>query len=176
MHFALFKLFRNGFQLTNNNASTNNGNLTQNTSFGLTQTTTRKQPMSPELMKLNPQQQTQQHTTTNAILPREVSDQIGLIMKKIGNSETSKDGIHELYDFKQQNPDIDLNKYFKNSSGKLQSYIQENLRLIEIERNSNGGNRNGHSTALPNQTTTFLKQNFMRNSPEKSSNCRTFFF
>ena len=166
------KLFRNGFQLTNNNNNSNISNMTNNTSntsFGLGQF--KKQQMSPDLTKMSlqqqQQQQQQQQHQSSSIVARETSDQLSLIIKKIGNSETSKDGINELYDFKLQNPDIDLNKYFKNSSGKLQAYIQENLRLVEIERNSNGSNKinsnNNHTTSH------FIKNNFIKRSPEKSS-------
>ena len=145
------KLFKNGFQLANNNNTSSSGNLSHmssNSSFGLSINQFKKQTVSPDFNK----------TSANSIVPREISDQLSLIIKKIANSESSKAGINELYDFKLQNPDIDLNKYFKNSSGKLQSYIQENLKLVEAERNENKTN------ATHNH---FIKNGAVKKSPER---------
>jgi cytoskeleton-associated protein 5 len=120
----IMKLFRNGFHLTNANNSNIGGNNT-NMSFGFNTSTTGNAKLKSSL--ISPEK------NGSPILSRDASDQLSSIIKKIGQVETSKDGLRELYDFKQSHPDIDLNKYFKNSSGKLQSYIQENLKLIELE-------------------------------------------
>jgi hypothetical protein len=140
------KLFKNGFQLANN--TNNSSTITNNTSFGFTK--------PKETTRLNQS-------------PQAPSDQLSLIIKKIGNSEQSKEGLRELYDFKQQHPEIDLNKYFKNSSGKLQAYIQENLKLIEQERT---GKLNGISSNLINDTSSsttttnnaFISRNLAKNA------------
>jgi hypothetical protein len=90
----------------------------------------------------------------------------------------SKEGLKELYDFKQQHPDIDLNKYFKNSSGKLQSYIQENLKLIEQERQGSKHQTNAISNLISDNTSTisttsnaFISRNLAKNAikPESST-------
>jgi cytoskeleton-associated protein 5 len=152
------KLFKNGFQLSNNsnNNTTTNVSQTANNSFGLTTTKRSQQPTSPEF-KSNP-------------VSRETSDQLSIIIKRIGNNETSKDGINELYDFKLQNPDIDLNKYFVKSSGKLQAYIQENLKLVEAERNAQIANKYNGSSSSSSSTGHFIKHNSQfKRSPESSS-------
>ena len=120
----IMKLFKNGFQLTNANNSNIGGNNT-NMSFGLNTSTTGNTKLKSNLISPD--------KNGSPVLSRDASDQLSSIIKKIGQVETSKEGLRELYDFRQLHPDIDLNKYFKNSSGKLQTYIQENLRLIELE-------------------------------------------
>jgi hypothetical protein len=122
----VMKLFKNNFQLAAN------GSNATNNSFGgaglISPTQKLLKQGSPDIKpsgNLN-------------------NDQLTAIIKKISNVETSKEGLYELYDLKKQHPDLDLNKYFKNSSGKLQAYIQENLKQIEQERNGNyrGNNEN----------------------------------
>jgi cytoskeleton-associated protein 5 len=123
----VMKLFKNNFQL-----AANGGNATNN-SFGGAGL------ISPN-QKLLKQGSPDIKPSSNLN-----SDQLTAIIKKISNVETSKEGLYELYDLKKLHPDMDLNKYFKNSSGKLQSYIQENLKQIEQERNGNihrGNNEN----------------------------------
>jgi cytoskeleton-associated protein 5 len=163
------KLFKNGFQLANNNNnSTSTGNLSHmssnminnnNSLLGMSQF--KKTAIHQDNLKTSPQSP----SSSNTMVSREISDQLSLIIKKIGINDTSKEGINELYDFKLQNPDIDLNKYFKNSSGKLQAYIQENLKLVEIERNTqNKGNHERHH---------FIKNGPIRKSPDQK--CKPFF-
>lgn len=157
------KLFKNGFQLSGNN----NNNSTSNTSHVSTSNTSllgmnqfKKPQVYSDNTKLNSNQQSPTYSQSSSQSP--IGDQLSLIIKKISNQETSKEGINELYDFKFQNPDIDLNKYFKNSSGKLQSYIQENLKLIEIERN----NQNKSNDDRPH----FIKNSAIKKSPSSQSN------
>lgn len=58
------------------------------------------------------------------------------IFKKINSPDSliSKEGIRELYELKQQHPDIDIEKYCKGTSSRLKSYVDEQMRLIEQER------------------------------------------
>ena len=142
------KLFKNGFQLSNNVSIPQSGQgLTNgnNTSFGFTRSN-------------GPSQTININSKSNAL------PDIGTIIKKISSPEHTKEGLNELYNFRQQNPDIDLNKYFKNSSGKLQNYIQDNLRLIEAERaKSNSNGLNG----------SFTKQNTLSNTNIVKQTSRT---
>jgi hypothetical protein len=136
-------------------------NMINNNNSLLGMSQLKKTPIQLDNLKTSPQSP----SPSNTMVSREISDQLSLIIKKIGNNDTSKEGINELYDFKLQNPDIDLNKYFKNSSGKLQAYIQENLKLVEIERNNqNKGNYERHH---------FIKNGPIRKSPDQ--NCKPFF-
>lgn len=111
----VMKLFRNGFQLASAaNTSSSSGN---NTTMGVLNTTMDKKPT-----------QTQQQAPS--------SDQIAAVFKKISSTESSvsREGLRELYELKQQHADIDLDKYYKNSSGRLKAYVDEGLRAIEQER------------------------------------------
>lgn len=106
----IVKLFKNGFQLTNSNSNGNvnntNGNKSDSLGFGRKELST-----GGEADKVS---------------------QLRAIVKRI-STEQSKESLLELYHFKQQNSDVDLDKYFEKSTGKLKAYIQENLRVIEQE-------------------------------------------
>lgn len=43
-------------------------------------------------------------------------------------------GLNELYDFKEKNPDADLAPYLKKSSEFFQSYIENGMKTIAQER------------------------------------------
>lgn len=160
----VMKLIKNGFQLNQANQSHVNQSKLNQTTTSPTNNTTTNMLTSPSnnnfgfgsarltssnasrlapsgiksssqiiLTNSNPAARTQQ-------LTRELNDQLSCIMKKISNSEQSKEGLRELYDFKQQYPDLDLEKYYKNSTGKLKSYIDENLKLIEMEKQNSSPN------------------------------------
>ena len=126
----IVKLFKSGFKLTNNNSqSDNNANMNS----------------------------TRVKSTENCFDQDKIS-QLRSIVRRI-SSEQSKESLRELYDFKQSNPDVDLNKYFEKSSGKLKTYIQENLKIIEAEVGTNG----------TNGTTQFMKTNIITSSVKTNS-------
>jgi len=162
------KLFKNGFQLANGSNGNNTISSTSNSSssFGFS-----KSKPSAE-SSLYSRSSTSASVSTSGQGP---NDQLSAIIKKIGNSEQSKEGLKELYEFKQQHPDIDLNKYFKNSSGKLQSYIQENLKLIEQERQSSKQQTNGinlisdNSSNIITTNNAFISRNLAKNAVKQES-------
>ncbi len=162
------KLFKNGFQLANGSNGNNTISSTSNSSssFGFS-----KSKPSAE-SSLYSRSSTSANVSTSGQGP---NDQLSAIIKKIGNSEQSKEGLKELYEFKQQHPDIDLNKYFKNSSGKLQSYIQENLKLIEQERQSSKQQTNGinlisdNSSNIITTNNAFISRNLAKNAVKQES-------
>lgn len=125
----IVKLFKNGFQLTNSNNTSHNSSSTVNNNCRL------KQSTSEQCLVDNTDKMTQ----------------LRQLVRKI-SSEQSKESLLELYHFKQQNTDIDLDKYFEKSSGKLKSYIMENLRVIESEQ----GCANKPSPIKKQNTNTFL--------------------
>merc|ERR1712109_309658 len=64
------------------------------------------------------------------------------IFKKIGQKELTKQGLQELYNFKQQNPHADLEPFLVKSSEYFRNYIERGLKSIESEtHHSNGGQR-----------------------------------
>ncbi|XP_075694010.1 cytoskeleton-associated protein 5 isoform X2 [Rhinoderma darwinii] len=63
-----------------------------------------------------------------------VSDFLAEIFKKIGSKENTKEGLAELYEYKKNFSDADLEPFLKNSSQFFQSYVERGLRLIEMER------------------------------------------
>uniref|UniRef100_A0A665WER4 Cytoskeleton associated protein 5 n=1 Tax=Echeneis naucrates TaxID=173247 RepID=A0A665WER4_ECHNA len=63
-----------------------------------------------------------------------VSDILSEIFKKIGSKENTKEGLTELYEYKQKYSDADLEPFLKNTSQFFQSYVERGLRMIESER------------------------------------------
>ena len=61
------------------------------------------------------------------------------IFKKIGQKELTKQGLQELYNFKQQNPQADLEPFLAKSSKYFRDYIERGLKGIEQEVQSSGG-------------------------------------
>ena len=56
-----------------------------------------------------------------------------VIFKKIGQKELTKIGLQELYNFKQENPQCDLEPFLAQSSQYFRDYIERGLRKIEDE-------------------------------------------
>ena len=55
------------------------------------------------------------------------------IFKKIGQKELTKMGLQELINFKQENPQCDLEPFLAQSSQYFRDYIERGLRKIEEE-------------------------------------------
>jgi len=67
-------------------------------------------------------------------------DALAEIFKKIGQKELTKQGLQELYNFKQQNPHANLEPFLEKSSDYFRNYIERGLKSIEAEaNNANGG-------------------------------------
>ncbi|XP_037945409.1 protein mini spindles isoform X2 [Teleopsis dalmanni] len=56
------------------------------------------------------------------------------IFKLISDKETKQQGLQKLYEFKVQNPNIDISAFLKGATPNFQKYIEDGL--AEIERNS----------------------------------------
>ncbi|XP_029636093.1 cytoskeleton-associated protein 5 isoform X2 [Octopus sinensis] len=67
-------------------------------------------------------------------LSKNSHDMLAEIFKKIGSKENTVQGLNELYDFKEKNPDADLSPYLKKSSEFFQSYIDNGMKTIAHER------------------------------------------
>uniref|UniRef100_A0A671XC75 Cytoskeleton associated protein 5 n=1 Tax=Sparus aurata TaxID=8175 RepID=A0A671XC75_SPAAU len=71
---------------------------------------------------------------TDRMSKAKVSDILSEIFKKIGSKENTKEGLTELYEYKQKYSDADLEPFLKNTSQFFQSYVERGLRVIESER------------------------------------------
>lgn len=58
------------------------------------------------------------------------------IFGKIGEKETTKEGLTMLYDFRLQHPETDIEPYLSKSSKYFQEYIEKGLKEIEMSRNN----------------------------------------
>ncbi|XP_064635641.1 cytoskeleton-associated protein 5-like isoform X2 [Lineus longissimus] len=67
-------------------------------------------------------------------LSKNTHDMLAEIFKKIGSKENTREGLNDLYDFKQKYPEADLEPFLKKSSTFFQNYIERGLKNIEIER------------------------------------------
>merc|ERR1719510_2171268 len=78
------------------------------------------------------------------------------IFKKIGQKDQTKVGLQELYNFKQQNPEADLEPFLAKSSPYFRNYIERGLASIEAERKSSYGNRFASQNVLSDATTDMV--------------------
>lgn len=56
------------------------------------------------------------------------------ILKKIGQKELTKQGLNELYNFKKQNPQADLEPFLARLSQNFRDYIEDGLKRIAQEK------------------------------------------
>ncbi|XP_014829255.1 PREDICTED: cytoskeleton-associated protein 5 isoform X2 [Poecilia mexicana] len=87
------------------------------------------------------------HGTDDRMSKAKVSDILSEIFKKIGSKENTKEGLTELYEYKQKYSDADLEPFLRNTSQFFQSYVERGLRVIESERE--GKPRIQSSTVIP---------------------------
>ncbi len=154
----IVKLFKNGFQLTNNNS--NNSVSNGNSSFGFGRNGSGS----------NIRQQGESGVVGSSDLDK--VGQLRAIVRRISTEQT-KESLRELYEFKQLNPDVDLNKYFEKSSGKLKHYITENLRRIEeSEAAKLGANGRSPSKKSAASTNTFLNNDLSKVASVQKSQSR----
>ncbi|MGH0185066.1 UNVERIFIED_CONTAM: hypothetical protein FKN15_017031 [Acipenser sinensis] len=85
-----------------------------------------------------------------------VSDILAEIFKKIGSKENTKEGLTELYEYKQKYSDADIDPFLKNTSQFFQSYVERGLRMIELEREGKGRVQSSSSGISPQSTDTFV--------------------
>ncbi|XP_028404850.1 cytoskeleton-associated protein 5-like isoform X2 [Dendronephthya gigantea] len=67
-------------------------------------------------------------------ISQELHDTLGDIFRKIGSNETTKEGLNALYDFKQENKNVDIDPFLKQTSDFFQKYIARSLKTIKAER------------------------------------------
>ncbi|XP_045625403.1 cytoskeleton-associated protein 5 isoform X3 [Procambarus clarkii] len=77
------------------------------------------------------------------------------IFRKIGSKENTKEGLIQLYEFKQRHPEADIEPFLRKSSQFFQNYIERGLKRVEMERQaevkvaSNPASENGSNSAGP---------------------------
>ncbi|KAL0278569.1 UNVERIFIED_CONTAM: hypothetical protein PYX00_000354 [Menopon gallinae] len=67
-------------------------------------------------------------------LPKAMTERLSDIFMKIANEETAKEGLLQFYEFKKQNPNLDLSAFLAPTSKYFQDYVENGLRNIERER------------------------------------------
>lgn len=77
-------------------------------------------------------------------LPKVLQRTLGEIFAKIGEKETTKEGLQLLYEFRAQHPEADIEPFLSKSSQFFQEYIENGLKQIEIQRNSNKSVEDGN--------------------------------
>ncbi|ROT81421.1 Cytoskeleton-associated protein 5 [Penaeus vannamei] len=77
------------------------------------------------------------------------------IFRKIGSKENTKEGLIQLYEFKQKHPEADIEPFLRKSSQFFQNYIERGLKRVEMERQAEGkvaasqASENGSNSAGP---------------------------
>lgn len=69
-------------------------------------------------------------------LSKTTHDLLTEIFKKLGSKEKAKEGIKDLYEFKKNYPEADIDPYLKKSSIYFQSYIERGLQALKDEENN----------------------------------------
>ncbi|XP_055685524.1 protein mini spindles [Lutzomyia longipalpis] len=75
-------------------------------------------------------------------MTKQMHDSISCIFKLISDTQTSKEGIAMLYDFKLKNPEVDVVPFLKGASPTFQKYIEDGLAEIERQRSATAGGDN----------------------------------
>lgn len=94
------------------------------------------------------QQQRSQQDRTN----RNTHDQVSNIFKLISDKETSKLGLKQLHEFKENHPEFDIQPFLRGSSPYFQQFIQEGLaELQKTSQNNTNNNQSNDETAMRSQ-------------------------
>lgn len=82
------------------------------------------------------QQQRSQQDRSN----RNTHDQVSNIFKLLSDKDTSKLGFKQLYEFKENHPDVDIQPFLRGSSPYFQQFIQEGLAEMQNASQNNTNN------------------------------------
>lgn len=77
----------------------------------------------------------------NVQLLKHLSKQLSEIFKKIGTKNQSQEGLQQLYEFKLQYPEVNIQPFLNKSHQFFQDYIEEGLKNIELSRNKQPTNK-----------------------------------
>lgn len=94
------------------------------------------------------QQASQQHQQRSQLdrINRATHDQVSNIFKLISDKETSKQGLKQLYEFKENHPEVDIQPFLKGVSPYFQQFIAEGLSELQNGTNNNASGDNGTAT------------------------------
>ena len=85
------------------------------------------------------QQQRSQQDRSN----RSTHDQVSSIFKLLSDKDTSKLGLRQLYEFKENHPEVDIQPFLRGSSPYFQQFIQDGL--AELQKSSQNNTNNNQS-------------------------------
>lgn len=91
-------------------------------------------PSSPIISYVNLMLKAQQDNNSSLSLA-EIKMTLTDIFKKIGDKETSQQGLLDLYNFKQKYPTVDIQPHLQKTSEHFQAYIKRGLQKIEQKYN-----------------------------------------
>lgn len=75
-------------------------------------------------------------------LNRATHDEVSNIFKLISDKETSKQGLKQLYEFKENHPEVDIQPFLKGASPYFQQFINDGLAdLQRVSQNSTNNNQ-----------------------------------
>lgn len=95
---------------------------------------------------------------------RATHDQVSNIFKLISDKETSKTGLSQLYEFKENHPEFDIQPFLRGSSPLFQKFIQDGL--AELQRALQNNTNNNQPATGETASTTPTQGNENPTSPD----------
>lgn len=88
--------------------------------------------------------QLHQQRTQQDRMNRATHDEVSNIFKLLSDKETSKHGLKQLYEFKENHPEVDIQPFLQGASPYFQQFINEGLaELQRFSQNSTNNNQSG---------------------------------
>ncbi|KAH3877159.1 hypothetical protein DPMN_001016, partial [Dreissena polymorpha] len=98
-----------------------------------------------EVNGTNAENRTPRNTTKSRRLSNVTHDTLTKIFQKVGSKESSKEGLRELYEFKKNCPEENIEPFLKKTSHYFQNYVERGLKALEQEETQ--GDTKGTSDA-----------------------------
>jgi hypothetical protein len=103
------------------------------------QITIPSEPQQTGFVSQQHQQRSQQDRMNRA-----AHDEVSNIFKLISDKETAKQGVKQLYEFKENHPEVDIQPFLKGASPLFQQYISDGLAdLQRASQNNTNNNQSG---------------------------------
>jgi hypothetical protein len=99
----------------------------------------KEQGSIPNIDQTYASQQHQQRSQQDRI-NRATHDQISNIFKIISDKETSKMGLKQLHEFKENHPEVDIQPFLRGATPYFQQYINEGLAELHKSSQNNTNN------------------------------------
>ncbi|XP_054741359.1 protein mini spindles isoform X4 [Anastrepha obliqua] len=124
----------------------------------------------------SPQRSTSAKDVHGKRISNQTHETMSQIFKLISDKETKQQGLLKLYEFKVQNPDIDLTTFLKGASPSFQKYIEDGLAEIERAVAQSGGagdgmqyTQNGDNRIASSRFSYLTDANFQHQTTSASS-------